>query len=360
MTAAGRASGGTAQEGRASGATEQGSRVSGVKAAGRGVSRVALLVGGLVLLAVVAVVSIGIGARSVPPAEVVRALLDFRGTDDHVIVRDVRAPRALLAVAVGAALAVAGALIQTLARNPLAEPGILGVTAGAGFAITLGSALGLTGGQAGELGFSVVGSVLAALLVAAVGRRSPLRLVLTGVALTAVLSGVAMGLRLMVPDVFDAYRFWSVGSLAVREQAPLAWPLTAIGVCLVGALLLSRTLNVLTLGESVANTLGASVGRVRIAALALITVLSGAATAVAGPILFVGLIVPHLVRRPAGGSVPWLMAYTMVVGPILLLVADIGSRVLLPTGEVPVAIVTAFLGGPMLIWAVRRHGAGAL
>ncbi|MFE9830800.1 FecCD family ABC transporter permease [Streptomyces halstedii] len=319
-----------------------------------------LFVGGLVLLAVVAVLSMGVGARPVPPAEVVRALLDYQGTDDHVIVRDVRLPRSLLAVAVGAALAVAGALIQTLARNPLAEPGILGVTAGAGFAITVGSALGLAVGQAGELGFAIVGSVLAALLVAAVGRRSPLRLVLTGVALTAVLSGVALGMRLMLPDVFDTYRFWSVGSLAAREQAPLALPLTAIVVCLLGALLLSRALNALTLGENVAHTLGAGVGRVRGLALVLITVLCGAATAVAGPILFVGLIVPHLVRKPAAGSVPWLILYTMVMGPVLLLIADIGSRVLLPTGEVPVGIVTAFLGGPMLIWAVRRYGAGSL
>ncbi|MFJ2920018.1 FecCD family ABC transporter permease [Streptomyces sp. NPDC093108] len=327
---------------------------------GRAGPQIALLVGGLLLLTAIAVLSMGVGARHVPPAEVVRALFDHRGTDDQVIVRDIRAPRALLAIAVGAALAVAGALIQTLARNPLAEPGILGVTAGAGFAVTVGSALGMAGGQAGELGFAITGSVLAALLVAAVGQRSPLRLVLTGVALTAVLGGVAMGLRLMLPDVFDVYRFWSVGSLAGREQAPLALPLTAIVVSLLGALLLSRALNALTLGESVAQTLGAGVGRVRAAALVLITVLSGAATAVAGPILFVGLIVPHLVRRPAAGSVPWLILYTMVLGPILLLVADIGSRVLLPIGEVPVAIVTAFLGGPMLIWAVRRYGAGSL
>ncbi|GHE53307.1 iron-enterobactin transporter membrane protein [Streptomyces longispororuber] len=337
-----------------------GSRTAEAAGTRRAVPRAGLLAGGLVLLAAVAVVSIGVGARPIPPAEVVRALLHFQGTDDHVIVRDVRAPRALLAVAVGAALAVAGALIQTLARNPLAEPGILGVTAGAGFAITLGSGVGLAAGQTGQLGCALVGSVLAALLVAAVGRRSPLRLVLTGVALTAVLNGVALGMRMMLPDVFDAYRFWSVGSLAAREQAPLALPLTAIAVSLAGALLLSRALNALALGENVAHSLGAGVGRVRGAALVLITVLSGAATAVAGPILFVGLMVPHLVRRPAAGSVPWLILYSMVLGPVLLLIADMGSRVLLPTGEVPVAIVTAFLGGPMLIWAVRRHGAGAL
>ncbi|MGV2918044.1 FecCD family ABC transporter permease [Streptomyces alfalfae] len=335
-------------------------RTTGAATTQRGVPQAGLLIGGLVLLAAIAVVSVGVGARSVSPVDVVRALLDHQGTDDHVIVRDVRAPRALLAVAVGAALAVAGALIQTLARNPLAEPGVLGVTAGAGFAITLGSGLGFAAGQAGQLGCAVLGSVLAALLVATVGRRSPLRLVLTGVALTAVLTGVALGMRLMLPDVFDVYRFWSVGSLAAREQAPLVWPLTAIVVCLVGALALSRALNALTMGESVAHTLGAEVNRVRAITLVLITVLSGAATAVAGPILFVGLIVPHLVRRIAAGSVPWLVLHSMVLGPILLLVADIGSRVLLPTGEVPVAVVTAFLGGPMLIWAVRRFGEGSL
>ncbi|NUT50120.1 MAG: iron chelate uptake ABC transporter family permease subunit, partial [Saccharothrix sp.] len=263
------------------------------------------------------------------------------------------------AVGAGAALAVAGVLVQVLSRNPLAEPGVLGVTAGAGFAITVGSALGLTASAAGELGLAVLGAVVAAVVVYSVGRRSPLRLVLTGVALSSVLAGLSLGLRLVLPDVFDEYRFWAVGSLAGREQSPTTLPLVAIGVALVGALLLSRQLNAVALGDAVAHTLGANVARARIGALVLITVLAGAATAVAGPILFVGLIVPHLVRRAAGGSVPWLVTYAAVLGPVLLLLSDIGSRVLLPTGEVPVAIVTAFLGGPVLIWAVRRHGAVA-
>ncbi|MER8118447.1 iron chelate uptake ABC transporter family permease subunit [Streptomyces sp. NPDC094031] len=326
----------------------------------RELRRTGLLIGGLVLLGAAVVLSIAVGAHAVPPADVVRALFDYRGTNDDVIVRDVRAPRALLAAAVGAALAVAGALIQTLARNPLAEPGVLGVTAGAGFAVTVGAALGLAGGQGGQLLCAVAGSVLAALLVLSVGRRAPLRLVLTGVALTAVLGGIALGLRLMNPKLFDAYRFWSVGTLAGREQQPLTLPLVAIGIALVAALALGRSLNALALGENVARTLGAGVAGTQAVTLVLITVLSGAATAVAGPILFVGLIVPHLARRAAGGSVPWLVLYSMVLGPVLLLAADTAARVLLPTGEMPVAIVTAFLGGPMLIWTVRRYGAGAL
>ncbi|MEV6263584.1 iron chelate uptake ABC transporter family permease subunit [Streptomyces sp. NPDC051784] len=327
----------------------------------RTLPRATALLGGLVLLAAVAVLSLGVGAHEVPPGEVLRALFHYDGSvDDHVIVRDVRLPRAVLATAVGAALATAGALIQTLARNPLAEPGVLGVTAGAGFAVTLGAGLGIAAGQGGQLLCAIAGSVVAALLVAAVGRSSPLRLVLTGTALTAVLSGIALGMRLMDPDTFDTYRYWSVGTLAGREQEPLTLPLLGIAICLVLALAMSRGLNALSMGEDVARTLGVDVVRVRAVTLLVITVLCGAATAVAGPILFVGLIVPHLVRRIARGSVPWLLALSVVLGPVLLLVADSAARVLLPTGEVPVAIVTAFLGGPMLIWTVRKYGAGAL
>ncbi|MFI6391933.1 FecCD family ABC transporter permease [Nonomuraea sp. NPDC050540] len=328
--------------------------------AGTITGRGAVLVAGVALLALVAVVSVGVGAHAVAPAEVVRALFAFDGSPDHSIVRDVRLPRALLGVGVGAALAVAGVLIQTLSRNPLAEPGVLGVTAGAGFAMTVGAALGLATTPASELALSGGGAALAAVLVYSVGRASPLRLVLTGVALSAVLAGLSLGLRLMLPDVFDRFRFWSIGSLAGREKDPFALTLVLIVLAVAGALLLSRPLNAVALGETVARTLGASVTRVRLAALLCITVLAGAATAAAGPILFVGLIVPHVVRPMARGSVPWLTAYAAVLGPILLLVSDMGSRVLLPTGEVPVAIVTAFLGGPVLIWAVRRYGAGTL
>lgn len=322
--------------------------------------RVAVLVAGLAVLAAGTVLSLGIGAHPVAPAEVLRALFAFDGADEQLIVREVRLPRAILGVAVGAALAVAGALIQTLSRNPLAEPGILGVTSGAGFALTVGSAAGIAASAVGELGVAVVGSVLATVLVYSVGRDSPLRLVLAGVALSAVLSGISLGLRLVLPDVFDQYRFWAVGSLAGREQAPLTIPLVAIGIALLGALAVSYTLNVVALGNSVAHTLGANVRRIRTVTLVLITVLSGAATAVAGPILFVGLMVPHLLRRLASGSVPWLVTFSLVAGPILMLFSDTLARILLPTGEMPVSVVTAFLGGPVLIWVVRRYGAGSL
>ncbi|MFI6450240.1 FecCD family ABC transporter permease [Streptosporangium amethystogenes] len=323
-------------------------------------TRAAILFAALALLAVAAVAGVSIGTRAIAPAEIWRAFADYAGSDDHLIIRDVRVPRTILGILVGAALGASGALIQTLTRNPLAEPGILGVTAGAGFAINLGGALGLAGSQSAQLMLAFAGSVLAVLLVYSVGRTSPLRLVLAGVALSSVLAGLSLGMRLMLPDVFDRFRFWSVGALAGREQMSHTVPLLAIGIALVAAMALTRPLNAMVLGDQVAHTLGGHTARTKLGVLVLVTLLAGAATAVAGPITFVGLMIPHLARRLAAGSIPWLMAYTMVLGPILLLVSDIGSRVLLPTGEVPVAVVTAFLGGPVLIWVVRRYGATSL
>lgn len=325
-----------------------------------GSARVVALVGCLALLAACCLASFAIGAHPVAPADAFRAFVAFDGSNDQVIVREVRLPRTLLAIAVGAALAVGGALIQTLSRNPLAEPGVLGVTSGAGFTLTVGAGLGVASSSAGQLTLAVIGAVSATVLVYAVGSRSTLRLLLAGVALSAVLQGLGRGLQLMSPDTFDQYRYWSVGSLAGREQAPVLLPVLAIALGLVAALLLGRALNAVALGDTVAHTLGANVGHVRTLTLVTITVLAGAATAVAGPILFVGLIVPHLLRRATVGSAPWLVILSMVVGPILLVAADTLSRVLLATGEVPVAIVTAFLGGPVLVWAVRRYGAGSL
>ncbi|MBE1577454.1 FecCD family ABC transporter permease [Amycolatopsis roodepoortensis] len=322
--------------------------------------RSALLGAALLGLVVVAVLSVGIGAHAIAPGEVVRALLGDGNPSDRAVVLDIRMPRAVLAIGVGAALAVGGVLVQALSRNALAEPGVLGVTAGAGFAIAVGSSFGLAASAPVELGLAVLGALGASALVYAVGSKSPLRLVLAGTALSAVLLGLTLGLRLLFPDTFDVYRFWSVGSLAGREQAPTTVPLIIIGLSLLGAFAVSRQLNAIALGETVAHTLGANVARVRTITLLLITLMAGAATALAGPILFVGLIVPHLARRVAGASIPWLIAFAALLGPVLMLAADVGSRVLLPTGEVPVAIVTAFLGGPVLIWAVRKYGAAPL
>lgn len=314
----------------------------------------------LVALAAACLLSLCVGARTVPPAEVWAALTGSGtpGTDDWVVVRDLRVPRTLLGVAVGAALAVSGALAQLLTRNPLAEPGLLGVTSGASFAIVLGTVLGVTGSQAATLAAALLGAVLATGLVVAVGGASPLRLVLAGVALSAVLSGAALALRLTDPEAYDDFRFWTVGTLAGREQVGVQLPLVGLGLALLAALLLVRRLSVLALGEEVAHTLGTSVAATRVLTVVVLTVLAAGATALAGPIGFVGLIVPHLVRRFAHGSVATLLAGSLLGGPVLVVVSDVAARVLLPTGELPVALVTAFLGGPFLIAVVGRLGGG--
>ncbi|WP_075904804.1 FecCD family ABC transporter permease [Actinomadura sp. CNU-125] len=321
--------------------------------------RVTILLASVLVLAALAFASVCVGAGRAGPGAVWEALTAYAGTDEHVIVRDIRVPRTVIAVFVGAALGTSGALIQTLTRNPLAEPGILGVNAGAGFAITVGAAAGFAGSPSVQLVLALAGAGTAMLIIYGVGRTYPLRLVLAGVALTFVLSGLSMALRLAYPDALDRFRFWTVGALAGRERLSLELPMAATRSR--SSPRCSRPAR--WAGWRWARTsrsARARVARIRFAALALFTVLAGAATAIAGPIAFVGLMVPHLARRLAGGSVPWLMAYTMVLGPVLLVASDIGSRVLLPTGEVPVAIVTAFVGAPALIWVVRRYGAVAL
>lgn len=317
-----------------------------------------VLAGGLVLLVAAVLVSLTAGQGDVGVGESFRALLDpDPGDSAHITVREVRVPRAMLAVLVGAALALSGALVQTLTRNPLAEPGLLGVTAGASFAVVIATQLLGASGQTATLVVAFVGATVAAFAVQAVGGADPLRLVLAGVALTAVLAGFSIGIRLTDPDTFDTYRFWSVGSLAGREQMPLLIPCVVLVLALVGALLLGRPLSAVMLGDDVAHGLGVSVVRTRILALLVATVLAATATAVAGPIMFVGLIVPHLVRRFAQASISWLLLLCLVTGPLLVVLADTLARVLLETGEVPVAILTAVIGGPVLIWVVRRHGA---
>lgn len=304
-----------------------------------------------------ALFSLTIGQGSVSAGEAYRAIVAPDPSDDaHIIVRDVRLPRAALAVLVGAALAVSGALVQTLTRNPLAEPGLLGVTGGASFAVVVATQYGASG-QTTTLAVAFFGAALAAAVVYSIGRSDPLRLILAGVALTAVLAGISIGIRLTDPATFDTYRFWSVGSLAGREQAPLLVPCVVLVATLAAALVLGKPLSAVMLGDDVAHGLGVPVTRTRMLTLLVATVLAATATAIAGPIVFVGLIVPHAVRRFARASIGWLLVLCVVLGPLLMVLSDILARVLLETGEVPVAIVTAVIGGPVLIWVVRRHGA---
>ncbi|MER6915051.1 iron chelate uptake ABC transporter family permease subunit [Streptomyces sp. NPDC000594] len=319
----------------------------------------------LAVLGACLVLSLAFGAKSIPVADVWQALTADDGSEDAFIVRDLRVPRAFLGLIVGAALGVSGALIQALTRNPLADPGILGVNAGAGFAVTIGVAfLGLTSiGQ--YLGMSFAGAVVTTTLVyvlgsAGRGGATPVQLTLVGVALSAVLAGISAAVALLRPEVLDAMRGWAAGSLAARDWDVFRAVLPFIAAGLVLALLSARSLNAIALGDDLARSLGAGIGRTRIMVVVAVTLLAGAATAAAGPIGFVGLMVPHVVRWFVGPDQRWIIPYTIVCAPILLIVSDTVGRVVLTPQELQVGIVTAFIGAPVLILLVRRKKASGL
>ncbi|GAA4828327.1 iron chelate uptake ABC transporter family permease subunit [Actinomycetospora corticicola] len=318
-----------------------------------------LLTAAALLVAVVA--SLAVGPRALPPSVVLDALTAFDPTNaDHLVVTEVRLPRTLIGLLAGLALGPAGVLAQGLTRNPIAEPGILGLNTGAALAVVL--AIGVLGIRSltAYVWFGFLGAGLAAVVVAGVagigGRSasSPATLALAGAALTAGLGSVTTAVLLTDPDAFEDYRFWQVGSLAGRDLgiAGQAAPFVLAGLAL--ALLCGPTLNALALGDDVARSFGRHVGRDRAVCGLALVVLAGAATAVAGPIAFVGLTVPHLVRALAGPDHRRLLPLAALAAPTLLLVADVVGRVVASPREVQVGIVTAVIGAPVFIWFVRR------
>ncbi|MEU7827694.1 iron chelate uptake ABC transporter family permease subunit [Nonomuraea sp. NPDC049129] len=314
----------------------------------------------VVLLAVACVLSIVIGTKNIAPDTVWNAFAHFTNSDDQVLVRELRVPRTALGLLVGAALGIAGALLQAVTRNPLADTQILGVNAGAGlFVVFAIGVLGLTGIWS-YVWFAFLGSAVAMVLVYALGSAgsrgaTPIQLTLAGVALGAVMEGVSGGIRLLKPRAFDYLRFWDVGTLAGRPLsiAGAVAPFVAAGLVL--ALAVARSLNAIALGDDLARSLGTNIARARALSMVAVTLLAGAATAAVGPIGFVGLMVPHAVRWIVGPDQRWIFAYTMVCAPVLMLAADVVGRVVIRPAELQVGIVTAFVGGPVLIWLIRRR-----
>jgi iron complex transport system permease protein len=311
------------------------------------------------VLALVCLLSVALGARNLSPATVWDAFWRYTDTDDQAIVRDLRVPRTVLGLLAGVAFGLSGAVIQAVTRNPLADTQILGVNSGAGlFVVFAVGVLGLTDlSQYLWFGFAGVAVALTLVyLLGALGRTgaTPIRLTLAGVALGAVMDGVSSGIRLVKPRAFDYLRFWDVGSLAGRplDVAGTILPFVLVGAVL--ALVVARSLNAVALGDDLARTLGAGIARTRILAMVSVMLLAGAATAAVGPIGFVGLMVPHVVRWMVGPDQRWIFVYTVVCAPILLLLADIVGRLVVRPGELRVGIVTAFVGAPVLIWWIRR------
>jgi iron complex transport system permease protein len=324
------------------------------------VSMPAVLAVSVLALVLVAVLSIAVGARNLGPGTVWHALVHGGGGDAELIVRHLRVPRTLAGILVGAALGLAGALMQSLTRNPLADPGLLGVNAGASCAVVCAIAFLHISQLESYMWFALLGAGVATVLVyllGATGRgtASPVRLVLAGAAVTAVLTGVTSAVVLANGIAFNGFRAWTVGSLehitpSVVEQAA---PFALVGLVL--ALALGPSLNAIALGDSLASALGAKVARIRAAGLLATTLLCGAATAVAGPITFIGLVVPHTVRAFTGPDNRWILPLSMVAGAVLVLVSDVIGRVVLWPSELAVSVVTAVIGAPVFILIVRRR-----
>lgn len=319
----------------------------------------------ILLLACMFVLSIAVGSRFVAPDDVWRLLWHPDGSQDARVIHDLRIPRTVLGIVAGAALGVAGALIMALTRNPLADPGILGVNSGAHLAVALAIAgLGMTSFTQ-YVWFAFAGAIVAAVVVFAIGSSgrhgpSPVRLTLAGVAFGAVLSGIATGVTLLDQRTFDLLRDWNAGSMVNRDLSLTMQlvPFVAVGVLI--AFALARPLNAIALGEDVARSFGTNVTAVRVWGVVAVTLLCGAVTAVVGPIAFVGLLVPHMVRLVSGPDQRWIIALTLLASPSLLLAADVLGRVIVLPDEMPVGIVVAFLGAPLLIALVRRSRVASL
>jgi len=318
----------------------------------------------ILILAVLCVASLAFGSAQIPLPELWRAALGSSDAISQATLLGLRVPRTALGVLVGAALGVAGALMQAYTRNPLADPGVLGVNAGAGLAITLAVAfLGVTRIQE-YLPFAFIGALVAVILVyllAAARERppSPLRMTLVGVAASAVMVGLSQTLALIDVQAFDRMRFWGAGTIADRPSGVLEAVAPWIAIGLVLALMSGRALNAIALGEDLARSVGARVGLTRAGVAVSATLLCGAATAAAGPLAFVGLIVPHIVRPFTGPDQRRIIAFSAVVAPSLLLICDILGRFMAP-GELQVGVVTALIGAPILALLARNPRAAHL
>lgn len=330
---------------------------------------------GVLLLLVVSgtICSFLYGARSIPAEDAWAALRDLPATSsspeevpvNQRVVAELRLPRTILAIIVGAALGVAGALIQGQTRNPLADPGILGISSGAALSVVASYALlGISAPWATAV-VAFLGAIAATALVfglASAGRATvnPLTLVLGGAALSAVLSAITSAFVLTSENNLDRMRFWTVGSLAGRDMniALSVLPFVVLGLIL--AFATGPQLNILNLGDDVAADLGINTAAARLGGMGIIALLAGAATAAAGPLGFIGLVVPHIVRALTGPDYKWILPYSALAGAALLLYADVVGRLIARPGELQVGIVLAFVGAPFFIVLIYRKKVATL
>ncbi len=317
------------------------------------------------VVAILVLLSVAVGTRAIPLDVVWHALWHEDVSRDAVVIWQLRMPRTVLGVLVGAALGLAGALMQALTRNPLADPGLLGINAGASLAVVLAITLLGTTEFSGYIAAALVGSGSAALGIYALALRAPpgsrnVHLILTGAAVSASLRAATGIITMANSATFDTYRFWVVGSLNHAMAGALWWMAPVLAGTIAVMAVLGPQLNALALGDDLVRSLGVRLLWVRGITFLGVVLLCGVATAAAGPISFAGLIVPQLVRLVIGPDWRWVLPYSLLTGAALLLAGDILGRVIARPGELEVGIVIAFIGAPLLFWLVarRRHPAG--
>ncbi|MCQ3812895.1 MAG: iron ABC transporter permease [Acidimicrobiia bacterium] len=312
------------------------------------------------LLVVVILLSLRFGALRIDTGTVANAIWDYDRSDHRqIVVRELRLPRTAMGILAGACFAVAGALTQGVTRNPLGAPGILGINAGAAFAVVTAIYSGGITNPAGYVWFAFIGALGATVLVYVVasagsGGATPIKLALAGAVISALLGSWTAALLLLDLETLDQARFWLAGSISGRgtEEAVLLFPIIAAALLL--ALFMGRQVNALSLGDEVAKGLGQRISITRTVAGVCVIALAGAAVALAGPAAFIGLAVPHIVRSVVGPDYRWIILYSALLGPCLLLGADIIGRVIVSPEELQVGIVSAALGAPFLVYLVRN------
>ncbi|MCC6945383.1 MAG: iron ABC transporter permease [Thermomicrobiales bacterium] len=313
------------------------------------------------LLLVVALISIRLGTHGISTGDVWNGLFHYDPTSyNQTLVRTMRLPRTVIAVGIGCSMAVAGAVMQGVTRNPLADPSIIGVSSGSSFAIVVVVYYGHRTNAAEYLPFAFLGGVLAAFTVMAIGAAgkggmSPVRLALAGIVISALLSSWTSALLLLDQSTYELVRYWFAGSVAYRD-INLFWQLSPI--LLVPAVLclaMGHHLNILGMGEEMAQSLGMRTGRLRLFATSLVVLMTAAAVAIAGPISYIGLAIPHMVRSVVGPDYRWVLPYSAIYGAIFLLLSDILGRIVMRPGEIEVGIVTALFGAPFLIYLARKR-----
>ena len=318
---------------------------------------IGLILGCCVLLACL-FVSISYGAADISWSNIYESLVSFDGSREHLIIRTVRLPRSLLAILVGAAISTAGAIMQGITRNPLADPGILGINAGAAFAVVITIFLFGSSSPSFYVWCALAGAGITAAVVyilASLGRSgiTPLNLTIAGAAISAFLTSLTTGVLIISQSTLEEIRFWLAGSLAGADRSLILQILPYVCLGMILTLIISRQITILSLGEDVAKGLGQKTIWVKIVAAVCILLLSGSAIAVAGAIGFIGLIVPHIVRFLVGVDYRWILPYSAVFGAILLLVSDIAARLVIQPQEIPVGIMTALVGAPFFIYLAK-------